>query len=350
VKSLGDVRLLLPLTGYLAFTQICCFVLLKLGKKHARAAKGVAEGAALGVVFFILSFLPTMGILFTIGTLIGERLMYMPSLGFLVILVCSLHLATRKSKVLHVSAWLSLLALTAFWWALCYQRVKEWRSVEEITYVDGLKQLRSQRTQFNLGNLYLQDQRMDEALVAYQRANNIDPEERDSMPLYHAGQILLYKGQYAEAEKYLHKAVSGYFSPLTLHEEEVWHDYGLALWYVGRGVEAAQNFQNAIITNPNFPKAYNNIGCALVMLGLGEKPPHQQFVKDGLQHVEQAISMIPNNALYWRNAAVLLGMANDNQASMGAWEKFRQLDPATAADVERQGVMPKDCIWEFNFR
>lgn len=38
------------------------------------------------------------------------------------------------------------------------------------------------------------------------------------------------------------------------HEEEVWHDYGLVLWHVGRHMEAAHNFQNAIITNPNFPK------------------------------------------------------------------------------------------------
>ena len=40
------------------------------------------------------------------------------------------------------------------------------------------------------------------------------------------------------------------------HEEEVWHDYGLVLWHVGRHMEAAHNFQNAIITNPNFPKGH----------------------------------------------------------------------------------------------
>merc|ERR1712217_354064 len=105
--------------------------------------------------------------------------------------------------------------------------VLDWRSVEQITLVDGLKQLRSSRTQFNLANLYLMGSRLDEALVAYQRSIATDPEERDSMPLYHAGQILLYRG---------------------LHEEEGWHDYGLALWHTGKGSEAVHNLQNALIT------------------------------------------------------------------------------------------------------
>ena len=37
-----------------------------------------------------------------------------------------------------------------------------------------------------------------------------DPEERDSMPLYHAGQIYIYYGDWAKAEEYLKKAVGGY--------------------------------------------------------------------------------------------------------------------------------------------
>ena len=41
---------------------------------------------------------------------------------------------------------------------------------------------------------------MDEALLAYRRAIAADPLERDAQPLYHAGQILMYQGQYEEAQ------------------------------------------------------------------------------------------------------------------------------------------------------
>ncbi|CAK0861319.1 unnamed protein product [Prorocentrum cordatum] len=93
-----------------------------------------------------------------------------------------------------------------------------------------------------------------------------------------------------------HLAVTGYFSPLTLAEEEVWHDYGLALWHVGRREEAVQNFQNAITTNPAFPKGYNNLGCALVLLGLSATPANAQTVQQGLQAMEQAISLLPSTS------------------------------------------------------
>lgn len=108
------------------------------------------------------------------------------------------------------SGWQLLLPLILAWWYLCSERVKDWRSVEQITLVDGLKQLRSSRTQFNLANLYLQSplasksdgydafsalrQRLDEALAAYRRSVAADPQERDAQPLYHAGQILMYQG------------------------------------------------------------------------------------------------------------------------------------------------------------
>jgi len=51
----------------------------------------------------------------------------------------------------------------------------------------------------------------------------------------------------------------------------VWHDYGLVLWHVGRHMEAAHNFQNAIITNPTFPKGCSSwkiLGCSR-FLGAG---------------------------------------------------------------------------------
>lgn len=284
----------------------------------------------------------------------AERLLYLPSIGFLIVAVCfardHVEFGSGSRQIRSFVLWALALSLLGFWWWLCYRRVMDWQSVEQITLVDGLKQLRSSRTQFNLANLYLQSQRLDEALAAYRRSVAADPLERDSQPLYHAGQILMYRGQYEEAQVYLHKAVTGYFSPLTLHEEEVWHDYGLVLWHVGRHMEAAHNFQNAVITNPSFPKGYNNLACALVLLGLSNQPMNVQLVQQGLQAAEQAISLAPHTPLYWRNAAVLLSMTGDQQSAIAAWERFRQADPRTAAAEEALGGIPRDCTWEFYFR
>jgi len=360
VQSLSDLRLLLPVTTYLMFFQVCAMTLRRLRCQEGSGLNAtqhrIIEGLALSIAIFVLSFLPMTNILFPIGTLVAERLLYLPSLGFLSAVVCLAYLETRGRSFRwqrlsrSTVAWYVLLAVAAAWAWLCYRRVLDWSSVERITHVDGLKQLKSSRTQFNLANIYLLENRHDEALMAYQRSIAADPQERDSQPLYHAGQILMYHGKYSEAETYLQKAVGGYFSPLTLHEEEVWHDYGLSLWHAGKGAEAVKNLQNALITNPEFPKGYNNLACALVVMGLSIQPPNAQLVQQGLQAIERAVGLVPAMPLYWRNAAALLSLAGDGEASRNAWNQYRQLDPATAAAIEATGQMPQDCVWEFYFR
>jgi len=354
VHSLSDLRLLLPVTTYLIFFQVVTAALRRL--RYQPSQRHHAEGLALSIAIFVLSFLPMTNILFPIGTLVAERLLYLPSIGFLSAIVSLVYLETsgRRREKQHqrtsMLAWLFLLAIAIVWAVLCYQRVLEWSSVERITKADGLRQLKSSRTQFNIANIYLLENRHDEALLAYRRSIAADPQERDSQPLYHAGQILMYHGKYAEAEKYMHKAVSGYFSPLTMHEEEVWHDYGLALWHAGKGAEAVQNFQNALITNPSFPKGYNNLACALVIMALSMQPPDQRLAQQGLQAIEKAVGLVPGMPLYWRNAAALLTLAGDAEAGRNAWNQYRRLDPASAASVEATGQMPQDCVWEFYFR
>jgi len=350
VQSVADLRLLLPCSAYLGFMMVVCIAARRL-RAHAFHARIRAEGLALAVLVFTLSFLPMTNLLFPVGTLVAERLLYLPSMGFIAAAVSWAYSETTsslsaKGRIIKSRlAWSIMICTLSVWWYLCFKRVQDWQSVQQLTLVDGLKQLRSSRTQFNLANIYLLESRLDEALLAYQRSIATDPLERDSQPLYHAGQILLYRGQYTEAEGYLHKAVSGYFSPLTLAEEEVWHDYGLALWHVGRSAESVHNFQNALITNPTFPKGLNNHGCSLVLLGLSSQPPQVQLVQQGLGSMEQAIAMVPQSPLYWRNAAALLTMIGDTQAALQAWERYRQLDP-----IGGSGAIPNDCKWEFYFR
>ena len=92
-------------------------------------------------------------------------------------------------------------------------------------------------------------------------------------------------------------------------------------------------------------KGYNNLGCALVMLGLSQQ--QLPLVQQGLAATEQALQLAPQNALYWRNAAVLLHLAQESPQK--AWERYREIRPQEAAAEELQGI-PRDCTWEFYFR
>eukprot|EP00927_Polykrikos_kofoidii_P078632 TRINITY_DN7543_c0_g1_i1.p1 TRINITY_DN7543_c0_g1~~TRINITY_DN7543_c0_g1_i1.p1 ORF type:complete len:870 (-),score=85.34 TRINITY_DN7543_c0_g1_i1:33-2519(-) len=360
VHSVCDVRLLLPCAAYLVFVQAAC-VMLQCLRTARRKRRFMAEGITLCLGIFVFSFIPMSNVLFPVGTVVGERLLYVPSMGALSAFVSMIYYSTtviptkarhRKGdrRVVAVVAKALILILVITCWPLCHRRVMDWSSVDNITLVDGLKQLRSARTQSNLGGMYLMQRRYDESLLAFQRAMALDPEERSSSPLHHAGQLLMLRGQNDEAVSYLHKAVRGYFSPLTMAEENIWNDYALALWRVGRETEAVHNFENAIITNPNYPKGYNNLACALVLFGLQMQPVDVRVLREGLLAAEKAISMQPTKPLYWRNLALMLESAQDRHNAMKAWSHYQRLEPSAAEGAMVPISFPPDLTWHFDMR
>jgi tetratricopeptide (TPR) repeat protein len=183
---------------------------------------------------------------------------------------------------------------------------------------------------------------LDEALEAYTRSIKADPLERDASPLWHAGQIHILRSQWHEAEHTLRKAVNGYFSPLVLPEEEVFHDLGLACYRVDKAEEAIYYIQAAVTTNPMLSKGWNNLACTMV--GEGLKRSNREVVLEGLQAIDRAIQIVPNNVLYWRNAAILLYMVGDSQASLNAFNQVVALEQNPSAQ------MSQECVWEFYLR
>lgn len=350
VTSLTDVRLLLALTSYLTVAELLCLSLLVvqptlpswcqlISRKRRLFA---TESPIVGLAIILLSFLPMSNIFFPVGTVIGERLLYIPSAGLLISTVGLAHLCQPRTQ--RILFWF-LLALGFGSAYLCFLRVPEWQTAETITVADGLKQTRSSRVQFNYANILLKNKSYEEALATYQRAIDIDPTDHDALPLYHAGQILFYQGKHEEAEQYLYRAVTGFFSPLTIKEEEIWHDFGLALWFRGKAGEAVDNLQKSLIINPTFTKALNNLACACVYGAASGKLP-LEYYQQGLSALDQAIQIEPNSILYWRNAVSIFTMGYNEQGATAAWQRVIELDP----DGAEQTGPPIECSWEFYFR
>lgn len=363
VRQAGDARLLLPITAYLAFAQLLWISLAVLRPRRfggfgcsIATPAAAREAPIVGLAALVLSFFPMSNILFPVGTVIGERLLYIPSAG---LLLCAVGLAFLSACGASVSArrggsclvdwhrWApaALLAAGGVAFAvLCSRRVPDWASPEAITVADGLKQLRSGRVQFNYGNVHLQAKRYEEALAVYERAITIDPADRDSLPLFHAGQILIYQGRHKEAIDYLSRAISGFFSPLTMAEEEIWHDFALALWFNHDAEKSVQNFWNALTVNPAHTKSWNNLGCVQGLGAVMGLFPADQL-RNGVESLRKALDLDPMNALYWRNIVALLRLLGDDRAATEAWQHLQVVFPDAA-----QGEAPSDCAWEFNFR
>mmetsp|Transcript_26683 Transcript_26683/g.60233 ORF Transcript_26683/g.60233 Transcript_26683/m.60233 type:complete len:790 (+) Transcript_26683:30-2399(+) len=360
VRDFIDCRLLSPLTAYLGFIASVSFV-LQLPSRHRRAG-------LIALALLVVSYLPASNILFPVGTVVGERLMYVPSAGYCLAVVVVLHsyLQGRRTKpqappkrveangtkqvnravatqeipswgvgsgraeamnrafkvILVVCSTLAALSLRT-----CL-RVGDWQDAETLFIRDGARQPRSSKTQFNLGITFMQMQEWDAAVRAFVRCAWADP--LSSLPFFRIGQIEILRNRFDSAERFLSAALDKFGASLMVRDEEVFHDLALAMFQNGKVDQAETRLRISLQLNPDFAKGWNNLGCCLAS---------KMNLQDGARAVRKAVSLNPDNPQYWANLAVLSQHLGDLQASQNAMSNALQLWPA----------MPehRDCAWEF---
>mmetsp|Transcript_106240 Transcript_106240/g.342775 ORF Transcript_106240/g.342775 Transcript_106240/m.342775 type:complete len:824 (+) Transcript_106240:113-2584(+) len=375
VRTPLDCRLLLPLAAYVGFTAALTAA-LRTPPRHQRAA-------LLSLALLVVTFFPASNVLFPVGTVIGERLLYVPSIGFCLAVAVGLHralagpstaaeadsvhnkgeattphsrrghrAASRESHPRHAQGvaghletslqasppapkvWQLLaaavvvgaviLALSVRTWL----RVRVWESSETLFIHDGHAQPTSSKTQFNLGITYMQRQEWDAAVSALVRCAYADP--LSSLPFYRIGQIEILRGRYQSAESWLAAAIDKFGASLMVRDEEVFHDLAVAMFQNGKLEAAERRLRIALQLNPDFAKGWNNLACCLVM---------QHNLYDAARASEKAVALGPDNPQYWANFALLAQHSGDTTTAAAAWRQAQELWPSIPE--------PRDCTWEF---
>jgi hypothetical protein len=80
IKSLADVRNMATLTLFAAVIALAYFVLLSKESPRSKTCVFV------GVGMLVVPFVPAMNIFFIVATVIGERILYIPSMGYILLL------------------------------------------------------------------------------------------------------------------------------------------------------------------------------------------------------------------------------------------------------------------------
>ncbi|CAE7018913.1 Tmtc1 [Symbiodinium sp. CCMP2456] len=83
VREMTDCRMLLPLAAYVGAIGTVSFV-MQLPARHRRAG-------LIALALLVVSYLPASNILFPVGTVVGERLLYVPSAGYCLAVIVVLH-------------------------------------------------------------------------------------------------------------------------------------------------------------------------------------------------------------------------------------------------------------------
>ena len=293
-NSLSDPALLFSLAawGGLVVWMIRSFV-----KGHRRVAFCIG--------FTILVFLPVSNVMIPIGTIMGERLFYLPSVGLSLLVGVlyergTLNEVRRTSyvvrrtvalRILLVLICLALLARTAFrnldwvgndllWRSAAQaepasakmqhylgraaQAAGDWdeafrRYQEAIRIYPGYPRTDA-ALNINLGDVYFKLGRVQDAAVTLERATALAP--TSSSAHYNLGLVYARLGRYKEAEAAIRKA-------LTLKPEfpEAYNTLGRLLLELGRKEEALVAVEEALRARPQFPEAHYNRGSALRALG-----------------------------------------------------------------------------------
>ncbi|XP_057179852.1 protein O-mannosyl-transferase TMTC1 isoform X2 [Triplophysa rosa] len=328
VESLWDGRniasLLLALV-MLALSMTCVTHLQMEGKE-----------VLVGVLFLVFPFIPASNLFFRVGFVVAERVLYMPSMGYCVLVVHGLNrlysvVSRWGAAALTVSVLVVLLLLS---WKTVQQN-EIWLSREAL-FRSGIQTLpHNAKVHYNYAN-FLKDRgrnqeaihhyksalglyprhasalnnlgtlthQAEEAEMYYRKALDINPQHNRA--LFNLGNLLKSQGKEEEAERMLQESIwfgphfaDAYSSLASLYADQVSLSPSQ-----GRSKEANEIYTKGIENCPESSDLHNNYGVFLVDTGHGDRAAF---------HYQEAVRLKPAHYVAMVNLGRLLRSSNDNE-------------------------------------
>jgi Flp pilus assembly protein TadD len=230
---------------------------------------------AFGLILFIVAFLPVSNFVVPIGTVMAERLIYIPSAGVLLALV--------PAVVRYLSRWgprIPLVGLTVvalLFGGMTWLRNGEWSSFVRF----------------------------------WESAATASPNSARALRLY--GQSLYRSRKFKEALPPLEKAVR-----ILPKYDEAWVDLGIAQMQSRQEEKAEVSLKEALRLNPSIPEAHLSLGTLYLGTGRPEK---------GRVHLEKAIALNPGLVEARFNLGTLILREGDPKAAIAHFQAALSADP-----------------------
>jgi len=223
--------------------------------RRSSLARGQAAFCALA---FLAAIAPVSNLIVPIGTIMAERLLYLPSMAFcLAIPVAWTLIAPRLRPA--VPALLAALLVATFA-ARTIVRNRDWKDQLALFSTTVIASPNSARAHYNLGIALEDTGRPDAALAEYRIAMQINPD--DAKPLRNAALLLAARDRTTEALALLEKAAL-----IDPSLPGLLSDLGAVYSALGRPVEAEASLREALIRDPDNLEATYNLGSLLLDRG-----------------------------------------------------------------------------------
>ncbi|XP_051564755.1 protein O-mannosyl-transferase TMTC4-like isoform X2 [Myxocyprinus asiaticus] len=306
IKSASDWRIIWPLVLW------CCLIGL-VSQALCSQDSNKRRTLTFGLVLLIIPFLPASNLFFRVGFVIAERVLYLSSVGYCLILAyavgyCSCH--WRKHKRLLRAAMLMLLCVNV---ARSAQRSQQWRS-EESLFTSALSVCPlNAKVHYNVGKNLADRGNQSAAVKYYREAVRLHPKYVHAMN--NLGNILKERNELQEAEGLLSAAV--YIQP---DFAAAWMNLGIVQNSLRKFDAAERSYWNAIKFRKKYPDCYYNLGRLYA---------DQNRSVDALNAWKNATMLKPDHSLAWNNMVILL----DNTGNLAQAELIGK---------EALKILPKD--------
>lgn len=204
----------------------------------SRRTRGTAIG--FGVSLFLISYLMISNLVFSVGTIMGERLMYLPSLGLVVLIACFLnYLISFGKKKINYAGYIILILAVGFWSVRTIIRNQDWRDAKTLFYATLKEAPDSLVTRTAIAGINIRENKWSEAKKDLKIAEEIYPDNSHLQNLL--GVVAANDGELKEAEERYKRSIA-----LNSEAIDSYINLGELLIKEGKFQEAAPNFLKVI--------------------------------------------------------------------------------------------------------
>jgi tetratricopeptide (TPR) repeat protein len=262
--------------------------------------------------YFVVMLLPVLGFLniyFMRYSLVADHWQYFAIIGPIALAAAGLSWWTMRRGVW--AAGLSGAGLVLLLAALSWRECGAYRDVETLWLRTLEKNPRATLALNNLGNLRLQQGRLDEAAACLDGALAVQPDAPDV--LSNLGAVRLRQGRVEEAIRVLNRALA-----LEPGSTEANNNLGTALLQAGRPEEAVPHFQRVAELQPQASAVRENLASALLRAGRAS---------DAIAQLRLAVKFAPDSADAWSALGDALRQTRDPAGAAAAFEHAVRLQP-----------------------
>ncbi|KAJ6660908.1 hypothetical protein lerEdw1_017065 [Lerista edwardsae] len=256
IKSVSDWRIIALAILWFCLIALMCQALCSEDSQKRRIL-------TLGLGFLIIPFLPASNLFFRVGFVVAERVTYLPSIGYCMLITYGFSLLSKqaKKKKLLVAALLGLLLINVW---RCIIRSNQWRSEEQLFRSALSVCPLNAKVHYNVGKNLADKGNQTAAINYYREAVRLNPKYVHAMN--NLGNILKERNELHEAEELLSLAVQIQYvfknkqksKHLPTNKEP---NQRAQSFYadLNRHIDALNAWRNATVLKPQHSLAWNNM-------------------------------------------------------------------------------------------